>query len=481
MEEVFIERQNDILRIVLRNNGKLKECFIEEESDEPCPGEIYKGIVKNIVPSIKSAFIDIGFKKNAYMYIHGKFGNTSIKNGDELLVEIMKEPLGEKGPKVTNQISIPGRYAVIITSNNNLNFSKKLGDNEEFIQYIKQNIEKPSDVGVMIRTNSLNVEIEDINKEITQLYQHYKKIVKEDAYSIKPKLLYNGGGTLGRVLIDILSENTEKVIVNTERDYNYIKEFISRKSDINLQVELYLEKQSLFSYYNIEKEILCLRNNKVVLPSGGNIIIDKTEAMYVIDVNSAKNTKEISIDKTVLSTNTEAAEEIAGQIMMRNLGGIILIDFIDINNYEDKKKIIKILKRGFRDDKKKTVIYPFTKLNLVQIARKRRGKSIYDYIEEECGICKGKGNRIKLSYLNNLIKNEIIKISNACKINDIYIEIDEIYEKDILGDVLQFIKEIDALDKKIYINFMSNLEYFKVEALIFASQIRKFENLKIYG
>ncbi|MFU0825350.1 Rne/Rng family ribonuclease [Clostridium sp.] len=480
MEEVYIEREKDILRIAIKEDGRLKECFIEEENNEPSPGEIYKGIVKNIVPAIKCAFIDIGFEKNAYMYLHKKFNNENIKKGDELLLEVMKEPIGEKGPKVTNFISIPGRYAVIITYNNKINFSKKISDNENFKEYIKENIIKPLDVGIMIRTNALEVDIDDVNTEISELYEHYKRIVNEGKYSIKPGLLYRGG-SLGRVGIDVLSSSTSKVVLNDEKDYEYIKSFVNGKSDLNPQIELHLEKQSIFSYYNIEREILSLRNSKVALPSGGNIVIEKTEAMYVIDVNSGKNTKQSSIDKTAFITNLEAAEEIARQVMIRNLGGIIVVDFIDLNSLESKKKIMKTLKEGFRDDKKKTVIYPFTELNLVQIARKRRGKSIYDYIEEDCNVCHGKAKRIKLSYLNKLIRNDIVKISNDYEIKDIYIEIDKIYEKEILGDVLKFIGEIDSLDKKVYINFMENLEYFKVEPLLFASQIKKFEDLKIYG
>src|SRR3712207_2371053 len=151
--------------------------------------------------------------------------------------------------------------------------------------------------------------------------------------------LFRSGGTLGRILNDILTFNTKKVVVNNEDDAEYIKEFVKDKSDLELEIEVYSGKQSLFSHYNIEKEILSLRNNKIVLPSGGNIVIDRTEAMYVIDVNSGKNTKQTSIDKTALVTNLEAAQEIARQIMMRNLSGIIIIDFIDVHNYEYKKKI----------------------------------------------------------------------------------------------------------------------------------------------
>lgn len=481
METIYIEREKCILRIAVKEDNILKECLIEEENKEPFPGEIYKGVVKNVVPAIKCAFLDIGYEKNAYMYIHPKFKNQNVKNGDEVLVEIMKEPIGEKGAKVTNLISIPGRYVVIVTYNNKINFSKKIDDNDNFKEYINESIHKPEDVGIMIRTNALNVNIEDINIEINNLYEKYKEVVRQGTYCMKPKLLYNGGGSLGRILNDILSVNTRKVILNTKKDCDFFQKFIENKSDLDLEIELYEGEQCLFSYYNIERQILALRNNKIILPSGGNIVIDKTEAMYVVDVNSGKNTKESSIDKTAFVTNLEAAEEIARQIMIRNLSGIIVIDFIDINKYKYKKKIMKVLKEAFTEDRKKTVIYPFTELDLIQIARKRRGKSIYDYIEEDCRICHGKGKRIKLSYINKLIKNEIVKMSTEYEIKDIYIEIDEVYEKDLLGDVLKFIEEIGAVHKKVYINFMSNLEYFKVEPLIFASQIKKIENLKIYG
>ncbi|KEI09105.1 ribonuclease [Clostridium sp. K25] len=481
METIYIEREEEILRIVLREDDILKECFIEEEKSEPSPGKIYKGVVKNIVPAIKCAFIDIGCNKNAYMYLHHKFKNDDLKNSDEVLVEIMKEAIGEKGPKVTSSISVPGRYVVIVTNNNKISFSKKIEDNDNFKCYIKDNVNKPEDIGIMIRTNALDATIEDINTEIEKLYETYKKIVQEGTYCLKPKLLYDGGGTLGRILNDILTFNTKKVVLNNEQDLKYIKKFIEDKSDLDLELQLYEGTQNLFSYYNIEREILSLRNNKVMLPSGGNIIIDKTEAMYVIDVNSGKNTKETSIDKTALVTNLEAAREIARQIMMRNLSGIIIIDFIDIHDYDYKKKILHILKDEFKEDKKKTVIYPFTQLNLVQIARKRRGKAISEYIEEECTMCNGKAKRIKLSYINKLIRNELKKIDNDYNISDIYIELDEKYKKDILGDVIKFIKDIEGLRKKIYVNFISNLEYFKVEPLLFASQIKKLENIKIYG
>lgn len=480
MKEIFIERQKEILRIAIKEENKLKECFIEEDIDEPIPGQIYKGIVQNIVPAIKSAFINIGYEKNCYMYLDSKFNNTKIKKNDEVIVEIIKEDIGEKGAKVTNAFSIAGRYVVLETLTNDISFSKKLYE-EDIKNYIKQNIIKPDDIGITIRTNAAKVPIESINKEVESLYEIYKTILKESRYSIKPKLLYSDEGIIDRILRDNLDESTNKITVDNKEDYEYIKNFIKNKTDINTCLELYDNARTLLSFQGIEKEIEKLRNNKVYLKCGGYIVIDKTEAMYVIDVNSGKNIKNHSMRDTVLKTNLEAAEEIGRQIILRNLSGIILVDFIDMDNKEDKNTVMQALMKGFEKDKNKTVVYPFTELNLVQIARRRKGKTIYEYMEENCNCCRGKGKRFKLSYLNQCMRNEVLKIHKEQGINDIYIELGKIYKEEILDDILEFIKAIDCEDKKVYIKFMENIEYYKLEPLIFSNSIKEAEIYKIYG
>lgn len=480
MREIFIERREKIIRIAIKDNNRLSECFMEEESMGAFPGQIYKGIVKNIVPGIKSAFIDIGLDKNAYLYMDSKLGNTKIKKGDEIIVEVMKEELGDKGAKVTNKFTIAGRYAVITTVNKDISISSKIKD-ETYREELIQNIKKSDDIGVMIRTNAREVEFTDINNEISRLYEVYKRILEEGSYRIKPGLLYSDEGVLDRVLRDSLTKNTKRVIVDNEEDYNHILSFMENKSDIAVKPELYKEHRTLFDYYGIEKEILSLRNNKVTLSCGGYIVIDKTEAMYVIDVNSGKNVGSDAISKTAKITNLQAAEEIARQIRLRNLSGIILIDFIDISEEEVKEKIIHTLQKGFEDDKNKTVIYPFTELNLVQIARRRRGKNIWEYMEETCEECRGKGRRLKTGYIKLLLRNEILRGDDDNKIKDIYIQINESYRDFIEENKIDFVKEIGAEEKTVYLRYSDEVEYFKIEPLVFASQIKKVENYKIYG
>ncbi|MGH4139272.1 Rne/Rng family ribonuclease [Clostridium sp.] len=480
MKEIYIERQEEFLRIAIKENNKLKECFIEEDSSGPIPGEIYKGIVKNIVPAIKCAFVDIGHNKDCYMYLDARFNNTNIKKGDEIIVEVLKEQIDKKGAKVTSAFGIPGTYSVIVNINKDISFSKKI-NNSYFENMVSKELVKPEDIGVMIRTNAFNVDINVLNDEVRALYEIYKGIMKRAEYSRNPILLFSDAGAINRTLRDILDKNTFKIVLNNKSDFEYAKKFTEDRSDISVKVEFHNESRMLFDYYGIEKEILSLRNHKIPLKCGGNIVIDKTEAMYVIDINSGKNVKSHSLRKTAESTNIEAAEEIARQIRLRNLSGIIMIDFIDIEDLDVRKSILNVLRMGFADDKNKTVIYPFTELNLVQIARRRRGKSIYEFIEESCKCCDGKGRRVKLSYIQFLIKNDIFRMQAEQGIKDIYIEIDQVYKKDIMGDVLEFARLIGALEDCVYVNFIPHLEKFKVESLIFANQIRNLQTYKIYG
>ena len=480
MKEIYIERQEELLRIAIKENNKLKECFIEQEYSGPIPGEIYKGVVKNIVPAIKCAFVDIGHNKDCYMYIDERFNNTKIKKGDEIIVEVLKEEIDKKGAKVTSAFGIPGTYSVVVNINKDINFSKKI-NNKKFEDMVVSKLNKPGDIGVMIRTNAFDVSIDILNDEVSDLYEIYKDIINRAKYSLNPILLYSDAGALNRTLRDILDKNTSNIVLNDESDFAYAKKYTQNRSDIDVKVKLHNESRNLLGYYGIEKEILSLRNHRIPLKCGGNIVIEKTEAMYVIDVNSGKNVKSHSLQKTAQSTNIEAAAEIARQIRLRNLSGIIIIDFIDIEDLDVRRRILDVLREGFADDKNKTVIYPFTQLNLVQIARRRRGKSIYEFIEEPCKHCMGKSTRVKLSYIEFLIKNEIAKMQEEQGLKDIYIEIDQSYQKDIIEDILEFVKQIGAIDSKIYVKYIPHLEKFKVESLVFANQIRNLLTCKIYG
>lgn len=479
LNEIFIERRKEMLRIAIKENSKLKECLIEEENDDVYAGQIYKGKVQNIVPAIKCAFVDIGREKNAYIYMDSKYKNKDMKKGDELIVQIVKEEIGNKGPKVSNIINIPGRYCVLNTMSTELEFSKKIED-QEFKTKIGEKIVKPCDVGIMIRTNAIYADVENLNDEIVRLDKIYREIKRKAEFALKPGILFDDGGILGKVLRDKTDCETNAIYVDDKKDFEYINGFLAGSSEIRAKCILHNDIRTLFDYHGIEKEIMKLRRDKVYLECGGHINIDKTEAMYVIDVNSGKNIKGNSIEKTAYKTNLQAAYEIARQIKLRNLSGIILVDFIDMSNEAFKKEIIDNLRNAFKDDKSKTTVYDFTELNLVQISRRRIGKPVSFYIEENCTECSGNGKRFKFSYLCLLIKNEIARLSGSNQFTSIHITLNKAYEKDVSEDIDGFIMNIGAEDKTVYLSFYKG-ESFKLEPVIFENQLRSLEHLKIHG
>lgn len=477
MKEIYIEKRNELRRIAIKEDNVLKECFIEEEINEPLPGEIYKGRVKNIVKGINCAFVDIGYEKNAYMYLDESISKV-IKKGNEIIVEVIKEELGNKGAKVTPKFGIPGRYCVITEMGDGIKFSKKI-ENKEFIEECIKSLKVEVGTSIMIRTQGEKVSIDTINEEVKELYSKYNELKRKFNYCLNAKKLYGDSSILHKILRDNLSDDTELIEVDSSEDYEMMREYIDSKEDINITLKLYEGHRSLFDYKLIEKEILALRHNKVNLKCGGSIVIEKTEAMYVIDVNSGKNIGAKSHEKIAFTTNINASYEIIRQIRLRNLSGIIVIDFIDMDNEKDKNEVLRILREGFNSDKNKTIIYPHTELNLVQIARRRRGKNIYEYIEEPCKFCNGYGKKLKLSYLTLLIKNDILKKDGEGTIKDIHIEINEVYKDCVKGDIFNFVKNIDGFHKELYINFSNLVEYFKVEPLIFPKQIDGLKDFKV--
>lgn len=473
MREIFVERNDNLLRIAIKEKGKLNRCFVEEINEEPNIGEIYKGRVKNIVPAINSIFVDIGLNKDAYMYYSKELREEGIKKGDEILVEIIKEPINNKGAKVSKNISIPGRYLVLTLGEKGISFSKRINREEEK-ERIKGVLENIEGYGITVRTEAVYASEEDLLLEKEEILFEMDNVIKKLNYSLNLGKVYGENIILNKVIRENLN-NECKIILNNDADFIETKNLVEKYK--NIEVEKYEGLRSLFDFYDIEREILKLRHKKVALNCGGNIVIDKTEAMYVIDVNTAKNIKGHNFNKTIMETNIEAAKEIGKQILLRNLAGIIVIDFIDMRDFSQKVEVMKALKEALKEDKGNVKVFPFTDLDLVQISRRRRGKSIYEYLEEPCKRCNKEGYVLKLSYIENLIRNNIIKSSEESSINSFYIELDRNYEEMVRGDIFGFLKHIHGLDKEIYLNFIDGIEGYKVEPLIFNNQK---ENLKIY-
>lgn len=370
MKEIFVERRNNILRIAIRNKGILKECIVEEENKGPLIGEIYKGRVKNIIPATNSIFVDIGLDKEAYLYYSNELKESGIKKGDEIIVEVIKELLNDKGPKVTTKFSIPSKYIVLESCGEGMEFSKRFKD-EVKEELIRAELDEIPGVKLIMRTESANVSIEELKVEKNLLLKEYEEIMRRMKFSTNLGKLYGDNLALNKVLRDKVGTEPIKIVLDDVDDFEFAKNYL--KDQENITIKIFNDTRGLFDTYGIEKELLKLRHNKVALHCGGSIVIDKTEAMYVVDVNTGKNIKERNFEKTILETNLEAAKEIGRQILLRNMSGIIVIDFIDLRDKSHKSLVLKELKEALKEDGGNVKIFPFTELNLVQIARKRRG------------------------------------------------------------------------------------------------------------
>lgn len=409
MMYIFIDSSKDLNRVGIVEDGRLVEFHLEKKGQKKLVGNIYRGRVVNVLQGMEAAFVNIGESKNAYlnvkdalprelMYTNQKCNISDIvKSGEEIIVQVVKEPYGNKGAKVTTHIEIPGRFIVFTPFSNKINISKKITDIER-INYLKEVGERiiRDDMGLIFRTASEYVDESILKEEYDILHDIYKKIQKEKNFLPCPKLIYKEPTLAYQIIRDNYNENTEKIIVNSKDVYNeliQIEEYFPFKfSDkLKLNPDFSIDYDTV-----IQKDIRIALEKKVPLKSGGYLVIDETEALTVIDVNTGKYTGISSLEDTILKTNLEAAEEIARQIRLRDIGGIIIIDFIDMRDDSHEDLVLNTLREYIKKDKIKVNIIDITKLGLVELTRKKIRRSLSSDFYKTCPTCNGRGNILEI-------------------------------------------------------------------------------------
>lgn len=412
-------------RVALLEGGQVVELYIERKRDASLVGNIYKGKVLKILPGMQSAFIDIGLEKAAFLYVtdiqsdmdefysafldnetstveialarHQINKNTPIEDliqeGQDIIVQVSKDPIGTKGARVTSYITIPGRYVVLMPSVEHIGISRRIEDEQirAHLRAIAETI-KPKHCGLIMRTACADATEQEITRDLeflTLLWENIQK--KKDKYHA-PSLLYNDLDLVYRSVRDFMRHEVERLIVDSQEEYENIKEFARTYFPrLEEKIELYTGTEPIFDAYGIELEISRSLGRRVWLKSGGYIVIDQTEAMTVIDVNTGKFVGKENLEDTILKTNLEAVKEIAYQIRLRNLGGIIVIDFIDMVQPENKEKVFHEFVEAMKRDRAKNTIYNITELGLIQMTRKRVRESLGRVLCEQCPYCEGKG------------------------------------------------------------------------------------------
>lgn len=409
MKRLIIDSYTGQRRITLAEDGDILEFRVEPS--ERFYGNIYKGRIVNIVPGLEAAFVDIGYKRNAYLPLK-KDDMDKLVPGNFAIVQVIKEAIGKKGPKVTMDITIPGRYLVLMPYSNNIGISHRI-ESEDEKNRLKEKAKqiKPENLGIIIRTNAVDIGLEELRSDLKKLLDRWAEILNAYEMFTVPVPLYRDAGTLGNSLVDMVTSDIDEIVVNGEDDFEYLHSYLSDEMPLYLPKLKMNPDPYILKSYNMEDTIENIFRRKINLKSGGYIVIDNTEALTVIDVNSGKFTSGDSLEETVRAINFEAAEEIARQIRLRDIGGIIIIDFIDMGFQENRDALIEYIKELVKKDRVKTNVVDITALGLVELTRKK-GKNTNDsFFVDQCPYCHGRGWVFTGEYLLSKMKREIISLA----------------------------------------------------------------------
>jgi len=410
-------------RIALLENGKLVELFIERTTERRLVGNIYKGIVKTVVPGIEAAFIDVGQEKNGFLYVSDVTDvyddyiemlaeeeydehyrprsrrkrkmriEDMLKHGQEIMVQVAKEPMGQKGMRLTNYVSLPGRYMVLMPTVNHLGISRKIEDDKERDRLRKIAAKaRPSGLGLIVRTIGEGKGKEEIEADVKYLTALWKKVVRRMESMSAPSLIHRDLGQVARVVRDVFNDSIDEFIIDSKRDYDTVLNLLeSLAPQLKSRVNWYRGRTPLFEKFDIESQIEKALRRKVWLPSGSYLVIDQSEALTTVDVNTGKFTGRQKLEDTVFKTNMEAAKEVARQLRLRDIGGIILVDFIDMEKASNREKLLKEFEEAFKADRSKSYVLGMTELGLIQMTRKRVKSSLTPSLCEPCPYCDGTG------------------------------------------------------------------------------------------
>jgi ribonuclease E len=399
-------------QIAMLEGRTLVEHYVSRAADETSQidGNIYRGRVQNVLPGMEAAFVDIGIPKNAVLYRGDvRYDREDVEGGAQvqprieevlrpgqtILCQVTKNPIGAKGARLTQEVSLPGRFAVLVPNSTAFGISKRLGDNERRrLRRVVDDV-RPAGHGVIVRTAAEGVTEEELRRDVEGLLEQWRAIEAEAARSDAPGLLYREPALAVRILREELNSEYRAVVIDDLALYEQVRHYVATVNpELAGRVEYYdpeTEPQPLFERYHVHEQLHKALDRKVWLPSGGSLIIERTEALTVIDVNTGKNVGKTNLEETVFRNNLEAAEEVARQLRLRDIGGIIVIDFIDMEVRENRDKVAAALRTALARDKTRTQVFDISELGLVEMTRKRVSEGLIESLSTVCEVCAGRG------------------------------------------------------------------------------------------
>ncbi|MCC5879190.1 MAG: ribonuclease G [Idiomarina sp.] len=431
--EILINVTPSETRVALVENGILQEIHIEREARRGLVGNVYMGKVARVLPGMQAAFIDIGLDKAAFLHasdiithidqveeldreqLPARDISSLVRPGQYIMVQVVKDPLGTKGARLTTDITIPSRYLVLTPRSNHIGVSQRIGDDKERDRLRSQLREVVDEqIGFIVRTAAEGVGEEELKQDARFLRRLWDKIRERKKRFSKGGVLYQDLNLGSRVLRDFVGGEIERIRVDSRLSFEQLKEFVQEFiPELDNALEYYEGDRPIFDIFDTENEIQRALDRKVNLKSGGSLIIDQTEAMTTIDINTGAFVGHRNLAETIFNTNTEATQAIARQLRLRNLGGIIIIDFIDMQNADHKRRVLHSLEVALAKDRAKTTINGFTSLGLVEMTRKRTRESLEHVLSSECPVCQGRGTMKTVETVCYEIMREIVRVNRA--------------------------------------------------------------------
>lgn len=453
-QELIIQAGEEETQIAVMEDGQLVELFFGDAIKEGYTGNIYLGRVENVLPGMQSAFIDIGLNKNAFLYVDEALGpehtgnpegvmiSDLVKKGQKLLVQVIKEPVRQKGSRVTRQITLAGRYLVLMPLHNHLGISRKIEDPESYhrLKEILESI-KPEGLGVIARTVAEHAPEACLREDLAQLMAQWAEIMNKAQRSHPPELVHMEMPVLDKILRDLVNQKVERITVNSPETYHKVQRFLEGDTH-SFQLEL-MEERDLFNVFGIKNDIRNALSRKIWLESGSYIVFDDTEALTAVDVNTGKYIGKDSFEDTIMETNLEAIKEIVRQIRLRNIGGIIVIDFIDMQSKEKKDYLVEVLTQELKKDRIKSHIFGITHLGLVEMTRKKSGISLSAALERKCQNCEGKGKVTSERNVFSQIKEDIKEKLRESAYGELRIRVSSFMYRYLLNHNAKIIKHME--------------------------------------
>ncbi len=413
-KDIIINVSEYETRLAILEDSKLVELLVERPQKERMVGDIYKGIIKDVLPGMQAAFVDIGLERNAFLHVSDivLLDDKKTKNRDrriediakknqEILVQVTKEPMGTKGPRVTSELSIAGRYVVLVPGEEEAKVSRKIISRVEKkkLKSLASQL-KPQGCGLIVRTVADGKTEKELKADVRNLFRLWERISKQAQRKKAPFLIHKEMSMISSIMRDLLTSEVNNVIVDSRKEYRNIISYLrSVAPNLRSKVKLYQDRTPLFDVYEIESEIDKMLSRRVWIKKGAYIVIDQTEAMVTIDVNTGRYVGKSDQEVTILKVNLEAAKEIARQIRLRDIGGLIIIDFIDMKSRENRRKLYDEFKRCMHNDRSRSSILPVDEFGLIEMTRERIRPSLTHTFSEPCPICDGVGRVVSVETL----------------------------------------------------------------------------------